>query len=330
LPEFQYDDNVFAAYAIAGFNSAGFVVKAGARAEYAVSGLTSENKITKFIILPQVTVNYKITPKQSIELSYTTSVYRPAIYQLNPNSIYNEPFSFYTGNLDLKQELQRNLKLEYSRNFGDSFASSGLFLKVRNNAVNQYTFINNSGLYQTTPYNLGTIYEYGFQISGSVKLSKQVVVNPFLKVFNIQTEVNNSALQHELANRQEVAVESGLSAIATFKHKIALSFQFQYNSPRIDIQNRQFSDPLWFVSLEKGFGENLKIGVTGALLFAKNFTYTGNEIQSEHFYSFSEGNLQLPALPVWFKIRYQFNKGKKSSQRNRENDDIIEVPKKGF
>ncbi len=330
LPEFQYDDNIFAAYAIAGFNAAGFVVKAGARAEYSVSGLTIENQTTKFILLPQATVNYKITPKQSIELSYTTSVYRPAIYQLNPNSIYTEPFSVYTGNPDLKQELRRNLKLEYSRNFSDSYLSTGLFLKVRKNAVNQYTFINDFGVYQTSPYNLGNIYEYGFQFSGSVKLWKQVVVNPYLKVFNIQSEVNNSVLQEDLTNRQEVAVESGLSAIATFKHKIALSFQFQYNSPRIDIQNRQFSDPLWFVTLEKGFGENWKIGVTGALLFARTFTYTGNEIQPEQFYSFSEGNLQLPALPVWFKIRYQFNKGKKSGQRNRGNDDIIEIPKKGF
>jgi hypothetical protein len=82
--------------------------------------------------------------------------------------------------------------------------------------------------------------------------------------------------------------------------------------------------------MEKGIGENLKIGVTGALLFAGNFTYTGNEIQSNQFYSYSEGNLQLPTLPVWFKIRYQFNKGRKSSQRNRVNEDVIEIPKKGF
>jgi hypothetical protein len=330
MPEFQYDDNIFATYGIIGYNSQQFVIKAGTRAEYSVSGLTGENKNTRFILLPQATVNYKTGTKQNIELSYTTSVYRPSIYQLNPSAIFTDPFSVYAGNPDLKQELRRNLKIEYSRNFGDSFVSSGLFLKARNDAVNQYTSINDSELYQTSPYNLGTIYEYGFQVSGSVKLFKQVVVNPFLKVFNIQTEVNSSTFQHELTNRQEIAIESGLSAIATFKHKLALSFQFQYNSPRIYIQNRQFSDPLWFVSMEKGIGENLKIGVTGALLFAGNFTYTGNEIQSNQFYSYSEGNLQLPTLPVWFKIRYQFNKGRKSSQRNRVNEDVIEIPKKGF
>jgi hypothetical protein len=133
----------------------------------------------------------------------------------------------------LKQELLRNLKLEFAQNFGNSFVSSGLFLKARKDAINKYTFINDSGLYQTTPYNLGIIYDYGFQVSGSVKLFKQVVVNPFLMVFNIKTEVYSSAFQAGLTNRQEVAIESGLSAIATFKHKIALSFQFQYNNPEL-------------------------------------------------------------------------------------------------
>jgi hypothetical protein len=330
LPDFQYDDNILAGYGIVGFNSQPFVVKTGARAEYSVSGLTGNNKNAGFILLPQATVSYKINPEQNIELSYTTSVYRPSIYELNPNTTFTDPFSVYAGNPDLQQELRKNLKFEYSRNFGDSYFSTGFFLKTRENAVNQSTFINDSGLYQTSPYNLGNIYEYGFHVSGSVKIFKRMVVNPFLKVFNIQTEVNNSAFQNELSNRKEIAIESGLSAIATFKHKIALSFQFQYNSPRIDIQNRTFSDPLWFVSFEKGFGENLKVGVSGALFFTGQLTYTGNEIQSEHLYSYSEGNLQLPALPVWFKVRYQFNKGKKSGQRNRENEDIIEVPKKGF
>lgn len=328
--EFKYDDNVYAAYGIVGFYSEGFTLKAGTRAEYSVSGPTGETGNSEIILLPQATVNYKITPKKSLELSYSTSVYRPVIFELNPNSIYTDPFSVFTGNPELEREIRKNLKLEYSQNFGDSYFSTGIFLKNRENAVNQYTFVNAQGLYQTTPYNLGDISEYGLQFSGSFKLLKQLVVNPFVKVFNIQTRVKNQAFQNNLNDRRELAIESGLSAIATLKHQFALSFQFQYNSPRIDIQGSTFSDPLWFVSLEKGFGENLKIGVSGALFFTSEFTYTGNEIQSNQFYSYYEGNLQLPALPVWFKFRYQFNKGKKSGLRNRENDDIIEIPKKGF
>lgn len=91
-----------------------------------------------------------------------------------------------------------------------------------------------------------------------------------------------------------------------------------------------FSDALYFISLEKTFDRKFKIGITTALPFSKTFTYQGTEIKGADFYSHSEGNLRLPAIPFWLKFAYQFNSGKAGHKINRDKEDIGNMPKKGF
>jgi hypothetical protein len=67
-----------------------------------------------------------------------------------------------------------------------------------------------------------------------------------------------------------------------------------------------------------------------ALPFSKSFTYHGSEIKGENFYSHSEGNVKLHALPFWLKFTYQFNSGKKADKIDRIKEGIGNMPKKGF
>jgi hypothetical protein len=116
----------------------------------------------------------------------------------------------------------------------------------------------------------------------------------------------------------------------TFKYDIVASLQFQYTSPKIDIQSLLFSDALYFISVEKSFSQKFKIGVTTALPFTKSFTYEGTEIKGMNFYSRSEGDVRLSSVPVWLKFTYQFNSGKSVHKLNRTSEDVDNMPKKGF
>jgi hypothetical protein len=116
----------------------------------------------------------------------------------------------------------------------------------------------------------------------------------------------------------------------TFKHDIVASLQFQYTSPKIDIQNLIFSDALYFISVEKSFNQKFKIGVTSAIPFTKLFTYQGTEIKGINFYSRSAGDISLSSVPVFLKFTYQFNSGKTVHGANRTSEDVDNMPKKGF
>ncbi len=329
-PEFKYDETVFALYGTLTYTSSKYTFNAGLRAEESTSGLATSFNNKVFALMPNVTLSYKPAPKQNIKLAYSRSVYRPNIYELNPYTSLDDPYTIQSGNPELKPEFRQNLSLEYSKNIENSFVSFQLFYKKRANAINHYMFINESDMFETLIGNLGDINRYGIQISGTVKLHKAITVNPFFSFFNVSTRGNSLSTLYNIENRNKIAFESGLSAIVTFRHDISASLQFQYNSPQTDIQSLSFSDALYFVSIEKNFSQKFKVGIMSALPFSKSFTYQGSEVRGENFYSHSEGNVKLSVVPVWLKFTYQFNSGKKSEKINREKEEVDNMPKKGF
>jgi hypothetical protein len=146
----------------------------------------------------------------------------------------------------------------------------------------------------------------------------------------IFTTGNNLAKQYDINSRHRLAFESGLSAIVTFKYDIVASLQFRYTGPLIQIQTVSFSDALYMVSLEKTFYKKIKIGITSALPLSRRFTWHGTEIKGANFYSYADGNIRLSAVPLWLKFTYMFNSGKSSARFAGNNEDIDNMPKKGF
>ncbi len=327
---FKYDESIFALYGTITYSLRKFTLSTGVRAEKSISGLTGSYSNKVFALLPDAAINFKLSPKQNIKLSYNRSVYRPNIYELNPYTSFDDPYSAESGNPDLKPEFRQNLSIDYSRAIGDNYISMQLFYRERTDAINHYTFVNDTGIIETHVGNLGDIRGYGIQISGALKLHKALAINPYLKLTEIFTTGNSLAKQYGINDHHRLAFESGLSAIVTFKYDIVASLQFQYSSPLINFQDMSFSDALYFISLEKTFNRKFKIGITSAIPFSKSFTYQGTEIKGVDFYSHSEGNLRLSAVPVWLKFTYQFNSGKAAHKINRTNEDIDNMPKKGF
>jgi outer membrane receptor protein involved in Fe transport len=328
--KFKYGESIFALYGTITYNFSKYILSAGLRAEKSISGLANSFDNNVFALLPNAILNYKISPKQNLKLSYSRTVYRPNVYELNPYISIDDPITIQSGNPDLKPEFRQKLSIDYSKSSGNNYVSLQLFFKERTNVIENYTFVNDSSAFETRAANLGDIQEYGIQISGALKLGKSIAINPYFKAFNICTKGNNLAEQYNIDNRHRIAFESGLSAIVTFKYDIAASLQFNYNSPVTGIQSLSFSDALYIISFEKTFKQKFKVGIMSALTFSKWFTYEGSEIKGGDFYSHSEGNVKLSAFPVWLKFTYQFNSGRKENKTNRMNEDIEKMPKKGF
>jgi hypothetical protein len=125
-------------------------------------------------------------------------------------------------------------------------------------------------------------------------------------------------------------MEPGFSSILSFKHDISMSVVCQYSSPRNSIQGNSFSDAFYTISLEKIFLKCLKAGIVSALPFKDEFTYQGSEIQGGGFYSKYSGDVLVSGSLFWFKLGYQFNKGKKVNKTNRTIDESDILPKKEY
>jgi hypothetical protein len=229
----------------------------------------------------------------------------------------------------LEPEFRDRFYLEHSIQFKGNYFSSRLFYETTTKAINKLTFLNDSAAFETQVNNLGTIHQYGVQFSGSLKLGP-LTFNPSVRFYNQSTFGNNLAKQYGVENRNNLVFETDFSSIFSFRHDFAFSIIFQYATAKNNIQDKAFSNALYFLSLDKTFKKNLKLGIVSALPFTKTFVYQGSEIETQNFYSRYTGNLKLPAVPLMFRISYNFNTGKNRAMIARGKEGVTTRPKSGF
>jgi outer membrane receptor protein involved in Fe transport len=326
---FDYNENILAAYGNIVFNKEKFDLSIGLRAEKSVADLKDIFRNSVLALLPYTTLKFKLTPKQNLQLSVDRSIRRPRIFDLDPFTAINDPYSISKGNPFLKPEFHERIFLEHSVQFNSNYFASRFFYNRTTDAMNNMTFLNDTSAFETQVNNLGTIHQYGVQLMGTFKLGF-VTLNPYVRLSGLSTSGNDLAKAYAIGNKKNIAFESGLSTIVSFKHDLALSFVLQYASPKNNIQGNSFSDALYFISLEKTFKHNIKVGMVSAIPFTRSFTYQGTEIEGFDFYSRSEGNVKMSVIPFWFKFSYQFNSGKNRDKINRSREETDNLPKKGF
>ena len=327
--EFEYIENIYAIYGNIAYKQEKIDLSFGLRTEKSVSELKDAYKSPFLSFLPNTTFRYKLSTKQNIQISYNRTIKRPNIYQLNPYTSLSDPFTLSKGNPFLKPELLGNLFLEHSIQFNGNYFSSRLFFNRTTDDINNLMFINDTNAFKSQVQNLGTINQLGLQFSGTLKIGF-LTLNPYIKIFELQTSGNELAKYYSVEDKNRLCLESGLSAIASLKHDIACSLTLQYSTVKYDIQGSTFSDVLYFLSIEKTFKQKIKVGIVSAMPFTKSFTYNGSDIDGSNFQSSYVGNVRMSAIPIWFKLGFQFNSGKNRNKINREKEEIDNLPKKGF
>jgi outer membrane receptor protein involved in Fe transport len=327
--DFEYNENIYAIYGNLAWKQEKIDLSIGFRTEKSVSELKGVFKNPCIILLPSTTIRYKLTSKQNIQASFNNTIKRPSIYQLNPSTSLSDPITISKGNPFLKPELLSSLYLEHSIQFNGNYLASRIFFNNTNNHISNLMYINDTSTFETQVHNLGSINQLGLQFSGTLKIGF-ATLNPYIKIFGLQTAGNNIAKFNSIADNNSMGLETGLSAIASFKHDIACSLTLQYNSKQYDIQGSSYSDMLYFLSVEKTFKQKIKLGIVTAMPFSRSFTYNGSNINGENFQSTYEGNVIMPAIPFWFKLGFQFNSGQNRNKISREKEEIDNAQKKGF
>lgn len=197
----NYTQNILALYA--GYHVKGkkLTGRVGARMEQAwsdVAVLTEKDKITYspslFNIIPYVSGNYRPNDANTLSLSYTQRLSRPNLWQMNPYR--NEsPMNVNYGNPDLDATVSHSVSLSWRRfssAWNISLGTSGTF---SNNAVNQYSFVEDGvrhltygNIAQRQSYGLNATIGYRKDVKFSIQLSGRggydVIKAPTLNLSN--------------------------------------------------------------------------------------------------------------------------------------------------
>ena len=334
LDAFKYRKRILAGYGQVSHKISGekdeFSMNGGLRVEQSHSGLKDGFSYDDLAFLPHAIFNYSFGSGGNLRFSCKRSLIRPDLYQLNPVVSMDDPLSIYQGNARLKPELHEDLFLEYSFRWGGNYLSARLFHHHAKNAIYPLTRLNEDHTFETRVDNLGSITHYGIQWRGALKFSSVVTLNPSFSLLEINSRVDPSVASAGIESRHNWAFRSGVSAIVTLKHHFTASLQFQYNSPQFKIQGKSFSDPLYFLSLEKTIHNKYKVGITSGLPFTRSFTYQGSEMRGMNFHGHSQSNIRMSTFPVWLKFSYRFLSGKKTDMMQREKEQVNDRRIQGF
>ncbi len=122
------------------------------------SSLDFDNR--QFNVVPYATISWQPREMQTWKLSYTQRLSRPGIWQLNPFRDTSTPLQAKYGNPDLKAGVSHSLSLGYSL-----FTMKGVNLSVnlngrlQNNGIEQFMFVDENGVLNTTYANYGKVRE---------------------------------------------------------------------------------------------------------------------------------------------------------------------------
>ncbi|GAB3810817.1 TonB-dependent receptor domain-containing protein [Pontibacter rugosus] len=240
---FDYGQDVYAAYATYGFIFKKVNVKLGARFEQTeidadyykedTEGKPSSSPFTDSYnnLIPSVAFSYTVKEKHTFKANFTQRIQRPSLFYLNPFDQNQAPGTVVRGYPELDAELTDLFELGYSTYFKTSFVSANLYMRQTDNAIETVNG-DNSGLPDgTTVLTFGNVAKnktYGMSFYGSIKPVNKLTIGGSSNVYFVDLKsdtVSNSGWMYNINANSSYDFGKGFSA----------QFNGGFNSRRINL-----------------------------------------------------------------------------------------------
>ena len=171
--KFNYDQDVYGAYATYNFKVKKTSLRVGLRVEHTeIDGdfisSSTEVKQKYTTLLPNLMSTTKLTNALTMVVNYSKRLQRPFIWNLNPFVNNNDSLNIFFGNPDLDPQTIHSLSVQTRLMKGNNFGGVTLEGSYSGDKIMQYaTFDPATGVTRTTSMNIGK----EFQLSLSVNLS---------------------------------------------------------------------------------------------------------------------------------------------------------------
>ena len=205
-------------------------------------------KTNYFDVVPNLTLSYQITQAQQVRVGYNMRIRRPGIRYLNPYINDTDPLNISYGNPNLDSEKSHNIRLNYSiftQKFNMNFSGNYRFV---NNSIEQYTWVNDQGISETTYGNIGRTRSVGAFLYASY------CPIAMLRIFT-NAGMNYEKLQSTEGNLANDGFSGRVFAGAqlTLPKDFRIDLNGGYFSPRINLQGKSSAMYFTGISLNKSF-----------------------------------------------------------------------------
>lgn len=307
---FQYDENIAAAYLQYGNKINKFSYLVGFRMEYSdvSTKLLQTNKLNErdyFTPIPTLHLSYDLPQNNAVQLSYSRRLRRPRFWDLNPFFTFSDNRNYWSGNPDLDPEFTNSFELGHIKYWDKGSLSSSAYYRHTTGKIERIRTVNEEGNSITQPMNLSTEDAYGFEFTASYNPAKWWRINGDFNFYRAITDGTNLGQSFE---SDFYTWSARGSSKFTIKKKTDIQLTYRYRAPQQTTQGSRKA--MYNVDIaasrdilkDKG---TLSLSVRDVFNSRRwRYIYEG-----ENF--FTEGDSQWRARSVVLTFNYRLNQKKK-------------------
>ena len=313
---FEYDENIHAAYLIYGNKQGRFSWQLGLRPELSQvsTRLLQTNEINDrnyLNLFPSGHFSYEFTKNNSAQISYSRRVRRPRFWDLNPFFTFSDNRNFFSGNPDLDPEFTHSMELGHLKYWGSASLSTSLYYRHTEGKIERIRTINEDGTTLTRPENLLTEDAFGLEFVGSWSPFEWWKLNADFNFFRAITDGGN--LGPEYASDTYSWFTRGTSRFTLWKHT-DVQARFHYRAPRQTTQGRQRSSYSLDLAASRDILKNngtLTLSIRDLFNTRRRRSIT----EGESFYT--ESDFQWRARQITLSLNYRLHQQKKRGGQGR-------------
>ena len=192
--DFQYNEDVHAAYLIFGSKISKWSYQVGLRSEYSIvkTELIQTNEVNDrdyFGLFPSAFVNYELPAGQSLQVSYSRRIQRPRFWDLNPFFSFTDERNFFSGNPNLDPEYTDSYETQYIKIFEAGNIGGSIYYRHTEDARQRIKEVDPiEGTSVTMPVNLATQDNVGLELLFSYSGLDWLRLDGNTNFFRAQTE----------------------------------------------------------------------------------------------------------------------------------------------
>lgn len=231
---FDYFDDITAAYIMPSLNLKTWNITAGYRVEHIHS--SSKNSSTNldiqrnyFMHFPSLNLAKKINDKNQLGANYSRRITRPNARQLNPSVSLADPYSLHAGNPDITPATNDVSEISWLRKTKKITIQSTIFYQIRKNRVRRIRFVDNQGISTVKWVNYNGEDYYGFEIFTSFKLHKSLTTNISANIYERNTDGSNISEEY---TTKYYGWDSKANMSLKLPKKFLIVIKAEYKSPK--------------------------------------------------------------------------------------------------
>lgn len=311
----NYKQNIYSGYFTFKSSFGKFEYKLGLRAEhtardisYSFENQNNERQKDHFKTnftdwFPSVHLLYSFSEDSQISWNYSRRISRPEYWRLVPAFVWDDKYTFSTGNSRLLPSYTDSYELAYKRSWGRDYISLEVFARNQHDIMSTFATVFHDNTFLFTPKNVGSAWAIGSELMAGVDIFKWWNVNTSFTSFYYDQDLLVDGKPHRYKQWRYNAKMNN-----TFKLPRNFSFRLNagYQSPTIGLQKEINGIFVANASLTKSWQKNRwSLSVFGSNIFDSH-RYTQINTGDNFFI-----HTKMAYRPyVGFTLKYQFNNQK--------------------